>query len=202
MPIATPRSMRDVSTGPRRARSPAPGHQHHSSQTINAAIRSGFAEAGSDGIIQVSTAARNTPPARRSEHGHRLARARRVRRRGRQELLRQHRAPHRPLPEAQARRLLSARSPPPPPSASGRRAADLPVARRDGWPCCWENPPDRRGTLAPTKAANIIPRSRSASSVARRVANEINEQKLHPCGRARDRRGPGSRRERAIHGGP
>jgi fructose-bisphosphate aldolase class II len=53
MPIATPRSTPRCSTG-RRPAFAYPAINVTSSQTLNAAIR-GFAEAESDGIIQVST---------------------------------------------------------------------------------------------------------------------------------------------------
>ena len=63
-----------------------PGHQRHLVPTINAALQ-GFAEAESDGIIQVSTgAAPSSRPADREGHGRRCGRPCRVRARGRQEL--------------------------------------------------------------------------------------------------------------------
>ena len=75
-----------------------------SSQTLNAAL-AGFAEAGSDGIVQVSTGGAEYLGSDDQGHGGGLGRVRGVRARGGQELPGQHRPPHRPLPREQARRV-------------------------------------------------------------------------------------------------
>ena len=54
MPIATPEVYRDMLDRAKAEKFAYPAINVSSSQTLNAAIR-GFAEAGSDGIIQVST---------------------------------------------------------------------------------------------------------------------------------------------------
>ena len=120
-------------------------------------------------------AVRSTCPARRSRHGHRRARAGRVRPRGRgQELPREHRAAHRPLPEGQARRLHAAadrRSP-----RSGWRAACEPLFQSHMWDGS-AVPLDENLAIAAGAARASAPgarsswRSRSASSAARRTAS-------------------------------
>ena len=129
----------------------------------------------------------------RQEHGDRLGRVRRVRRRGRQELPRQHRAAHRPLPQGQARRLRPAAARHLRRAGGPRRGPAVPVAhvgrlrrtpRRE--------PADRRGAAGQGCAAAKIVLEVEIGVVGGEedgVANEINEQALHhPRGRARDRR--------------
>ena len=112
--------------------------------------------------------------AHRQEHGDRLGRVRGVRPRGGQELLRQHRAAHRPLPQGQARRLRPAAARPLRRAGGARRAAAVPVAHvgRLGGPARRE-PPDRRG-----------------------AARDLPQGQHHPRDRGRCRRRRGGRRRR------
>mgnify|MGYP003529809358 CR=1 FL=1 len=73
MPIATPEVYADMLDRAKAGSFAYPAINITSSQTVTSAIR-GFAEAGSDGIIQVSTVGVD-----HQEHGHRLARPRRLR---------------------------------------------------------------------------------------------------------------------------
>ena len=61
MPIATPEVYADMLDRAKAGSFAYPAINITSSQTINAAIR-GFAEAGSDGIIQVSKKSAGSPP--------------------------------------------------------------------------------------------------------------------------------------------
>ena len=109
MPIATPEVYAEMlDRAKARRRSPTRRSTCSSSQTLNAALQ-GFAEAGSDGIIQVSTGGAeylSGPTVKNMVTGSVAFAAYAAR--GRQELPGQHRAAHRPLPEGQARRLRPA----------------------------------------------------------------------------------------------
>ena len=65
MPIATPEKYAEMLDAAKSKSFAFPAINVSSSQTLNAAL-AGFSEAGSDGIIQVSTGGRSTSPARRS----------------------------------------------------------------------------------------------------------------------------------------
>jgi fructose-bisphosphate aldolase class II len=65
MPIATPEIYAEMLDKAKRESYAYPAINVTSSQTLNAALR-GFAEAQSDGIVQVSTGGRTICPARRS----------------------------------------------------------------------------------------------------------------------------------------
>ena len=105
MPIATPEKYAEMLDAAKSKSFAFPAINVSSSQTLNAAL-AGFAEAGSDGIIQVSTGgAEYLSGPTVKDMVTRLGRVRGVRRRGREEVPRQHRAAHRPLPQGQARRL-------------------------------------------------------------------------------------------------
>ena len=157
MPIATPEVYAEMLDRAKAGAFAYPAINVSSSQTLNAALR-GFAEAGSDGIVQVSTGgAEYLSGSDRQEHGHRCGRARRLRARGRQELPGQHRAAHRPLPEGQAGRLR--------PAAAGdlhragrpRRGPAVPVAhvgRLGG--AAGREPGDRQGPAGQDCAAAKI----------------------------------------------
>ena len=177
-----------------------------SSETINAALR-GFADAGSDGIIQVSTGgAEFASGTKRQGHGHRRGRARRVRARRRREVPDQRRAAHRPLPEGQARHLRPAADRDL--AGAGRRRANaaVPVAhvgrlggRAGGEPArsppsCW------------TKAAkaHIILELEIGVVGGEEdgVVGEIEREALHDPGRrAAHRRGARHRREGPLPAG-
>ena len=141
MPIATPEVYAEMIDAAKKGSFAYPAINVSSSQTLNAALQ-GFAEAGSDGIIQVSTGGASTPRSDGQEPGDRCGRPRHLRLRGRQELLDQHRATHRPLPEEQAGRLCTAAARPVHRPSEERRPADLPVPHvgrvsgaRGGEPC-------------------------------------------------------------------
>ena len=80
MPIATPEKYAEMLDAAQKGNFAFPAINVSSSQTLNAALQ-GFADAGSDGIIQVSTGgAEYLSGPQRQEHGHRLGRVRGVRR--------------------------------------------------------------------------------------------------------------------------
>ena len=123
MPIATPEVYAQMLDAAKDKSFAYPAINVSSSQTLNAALK-GFADAGSDGIIQISTGGAEylSGPSVKNMVD-RLRRVRRVRRRGGQELPGQRRAAHRPLPEGQARRLRA-------PAASTSPPSGWPAARR------------------------------------------------------------------------
>ena len=127
MPIATPEVYAAMLDAAKEGSFAYPAINISSSQTLNAALQ-GFTEAGSDGIIQVSTGGaeyasgptiKNMVDRRTGVGG--------VRARGGKELSDQHRAAHRPLSEGQAGRLRAADARDVDRASQGRRAADLPV---------------------------------------------------------------------------
>ena len=105
MPIATPDQYAEMLDKAKKRGFAYPAINVSSSSTINAVLQ-GLTEAGSDGIIQVTTGGADYF-AGQTRQGPRIRRARlrRVRDRGRQELPHHGRAAHRPLPEGRARRL-------------------------------------------------------------------------------------------------
>ena len=173
MPIATPEVYADMIRRAKEGGFAYPAINCTSSETVNAALR-GFADAGSDGIIQFSTGGAEFGSGTRvkdmvtgavalAEFAHVVAEKYPV----------QHRAAHRPLPEGQARRLR----PPADRAVQGPRGrrpgAAVPVAhvgrlgdRAD------REPGDRRRSSSRSAPR---PRScsswRSASSAARRTAS-------------------------------
>ena len=158
MPIATPEVYAEMLDRAKAGSFAYPAINVSSSQTLNAALQ-GFAEAGSDGIVQVSTGGARVPVRPDDQgHGHRLGRARGLRARGRQEVPGQRRAAHRPLPQGQARRASSGRCWPRPPSGS-RAAACRSSSRTCGTArrCRWTRTCRSRSELLELRhAANII----------------------------------------------
>ena len=74
MPIASPDTYAEMLDKAKEGRFAYPAINVTSSQTLNAALR-GFAEANSDGIVQVSTGGRRVPVRRQhQEHGLRARR--------------------------------------------------------------------------------------------------------------------------------
>ena len=147
MPIASPEVYAEMLDRAKAGAFAYPAINVTSSQTLNAALQ-GFAEAESDGIIQVSTGgAEYLVRPDRQGHGHRRGRVRRVRHRGRQEVPGQHRAAHRPLPEGQARRVRPAAAGHL--QGAGRPAARTPLFQSHMWDGSAvpleENLRDRRG---------------------------------------------------------
>ena len=128
MPIATPETYAEMLDTAKEKSFAFPAINVSSSQTLNAALQ-GFADAGSDGIIQVSTGGAeylSGPTIKNMVTG--SLRVRRVRRRGREELPGQRRPAHRPLPEGQARRLRPAAARDLDRAGEERSAAAVPVA--------------------------------------------------------------------------
>ena len=203
MPIVTPEKYAEMLDTAKANAFAFPAINVSSSQTLNAALK-GFADAGSDGIIQVSTGGADYlsgPSVKNMVSG--LRRLRGVRRRGREELPGQHRAAHRPLPQGQARRVR-------PPAAGAlrgagvaRRGAALPVAhvgrlrrtpRRE--------PGDRRGAARPLHQGEGDPRDRGRRRRrrgGRRRGRDQRQALLDPRGRHRDRQGARVRRPRLLH---
>ena len=108
VPIATPEIYNQMLDSAKSGEYAYPAINCTSSETVNAALR-GFAEAGSDGIIQFSTGGAEFGSGHPGQgHGHRRHRAGRVRPRRGREVPDQRRAAHRPLPEGQARHLRPA----------------------------------------------------------------------------------------------
>ena len=104
MPITTPDVYNEMLDRARSARSAYPAINCTSSETLNATIR-GFAEAGSDGIVQVSTGAAFLSGQRLKDMVTGAVALAGVRPRGRGQAPGQHRPAHRPLSQGQARRL-------------------------------------------------------------------------------------------------
>ena len=79
MPIATPEIYNEMLDSAKSGEFAYPAINVTSTETLNAALR-GFAEAGSDGIVQVSTGGAEFLSGHPGQgHGHRLGRAGRVR---------------------------------------------------------------------------------------------------------------------------
>ena len=137
------------------------------------------------------------------EHGDRIGRVRDVRPRGGQELPRQHRAAHRPLPQGQARRLRPAAARDLHRAGQERPAPALPVAhvgrvrrtpRRE--------PADRPG--AAQEGGRGEHRARGRDRCRRRRGGRRRGRRgraalQHHRGRHRHRRGARRRRERSLH---
>ena len=131
MPIASPEVYAEMLDRAKAGGFAYPAINVTSSQTLNAALQ-GFAEAESDGIIQVSTGGAeylSGPTVKDMVTG--AVALRRVRARGGQELPGQHRPAHRPLPEGQAGRLR-------PPAAghlqgAGRQRGEEPLFQSHMW---------------------------------------------------------------------
>ena len=107
------------------------------------------------------------------EHGDRVGRVRDLRRRGGEEVPRQHRAAHRPLPQGQAGRLR------PPPARDLHRAGEERCRTRCSSRTCGTAPPypstrtcrSRRSCSRRRPRRTSCSRSRSVSSAARRTAS-------------------------------
>ena len=117
MPIATPEVYAQMFDAAKAGSFAYPAINVSSSQTLNAALQ-GFTEAGSDGIIQISTGGAEyaSGPTIKDKVTGSVALAD-VRARGRQELPGDGRAAHRPLPQEQPRQLRPAAAGRSPPSA-------------------------------------------------------------------------------------
>ena len=207
MPIATPDQYAEMLDKAKAGGFAYPAFNVSSSQTINAVLQ-GLTEAGSDGIIQVTTGgadyfAGQTVKTRASGA---LAFAD-VRHRGRQELPDHRRAAHRPLPEGRARRLRAARSSPPPRRRS-RRAATRSSSRTCGTARPCRSPRTSRSPkdmLTRTKAINAILEVEIGVVGGEEdgVSHDINEHLYTTLDDAiADRRGARPRRERPLHGRP
>ena len=128
MPIATPEIYNEMLDKAKAASSPTRPSTSPAPRPLNAALR-GFAEAESDGIVQVSTGGAEFPSGHDGQgHGHRRGRARRVRARRRGEVPDQRGAAHRPLPQGQARHLRPAADRDQPGAGRPRREPAVPVA--------------------------------------------------------------------------
>ncbi len=167
------RSTPRCSTAPRPAPSRTPRSTCTSSQTLNAALR-GFAEAESDGIVQVSTGGAEfasgqlvkdmvTGAVALAEFAHVVAAKYDV----------QHRAAHRPLPQGQARRL---------------HAAAASTSAPSGWPAASSRSSSRTcGTARPSPLGENL-------DIADELLDKCAAAQHHPGGRDRRRRRRGGRR--------
>ncbi len=128
MPIATPEKYAEMLDAAKSQSFAFPAINVSSSQTLNAAL-AGFAEAGSDGIIQVSTGGAEylSGPTIKNMVSGSVAFAAYAAEVG-QVLPRQHRAAHRPLPQGQARRVRPAAPRHLPRAGEERRGPAVPVA--------------------------------------------------------------------------
>ena len=158
MPIATPEVYADMLDRAKAGSFAYPAINVSSSQTLNAALRG--LRRGRQRRHHPGLHRRRGVPLRpdRQGHGHRLAGPRRLRARGGQELPRQHRAAHRPLPQGQARRLrpAAARG-----STERVKAGGTPLFQSHMWDGSAvpldENLADRPGAARRlAKAANVI----------------------------------------------
>ena len=206
MPIATPEIYAQMLDTAKQRGFAYPSINVTSSQTLNAALR-GFADAGSDGIIQISTGgAEYLSGSAVKDMVTGAVGAGRVRARGRGQVPGPCRPAHRPLPEGQARRLHA---------PAGR---DL---RRSGWqrgqePLFQSHMWD--GSAVPL-TENLADRRRTAGAVrgrpdhhgdgdrrgrrrgGRRRRRDQREAVQHAGGRAGHRRGARARRARPVHPG-
>ena len=205
MPIATPEVYAQMLDRAKQQGFAYPAINVTSSQTLNAALR-GFAEAGSDGIVQISTGgAEYLSGAVGEGHGHRRGRAGRIRPCGRGPVPGPGRAAHRPLPQGQARRLHAAADRGLQGAGRPRRGAAVPVAHvgRLGGAAGGE-PPDRQGT-----AGRLRGRAdhhgdgdrRGRRRGGRRRRRDQREAVHHARGRAGHRRGSRPGRAGPVHPG-
>ena len=173
MPIATPDVYAEMIDRAKAGAFAYPAINVTSSQTLNAALQ-GFAEAGSDGILQISTGgAEYLSGPHDQEHGARCRGAGGVRPPRREGVPDQRRAAHRPLPQGQARRLPAAAGRDLAGARRGRARAAVPVAHvgRLRGRARGEPPDRRRAARVDARRRRSCWRSRSASSVARRTAS-------------------------------
>ena len=206
MPIATPEDYAEMLDTAKAERFAYPAINVSSSQTLNAALQ-GFADAGSDGIVQVSTGGAeylSGPTVKDMVTG--VGRVRGVRARGRQELPGQHRAAHRPLPEGQARRLRPAAARDL--AASGSRAARTRCSSRTcgtAPPCRWTRTSrSPQELLAEGRGREDHPRDRGRRGRrrgGRRRRRDRRQALHHPRGRAGHGRGARPRREGPLPDG-
>ena len=202
MPIATPEKYAEMLDTAKKDSFAFPAINVSSSQTLNAAL-AGFAEAGSDGIIQVSTGGAeylSGPTIKDMVTGSVAFAAYAAR--GGEEVPGEHRAAHRPLPQGQARRLRPAAARDLGRAGQERRGPAVPVAhvgrlrRTPG-----REPADRPGAAREGAEAKIVLEVEIGVVGGEEdgVVGAIDEQALqHPRGRARHRRGARHRREAAA----
>ena len=182
MPIATPEIYNEMLDRAKAGGFAYPAINCTSSETINAALK-GFADAGSDGIIQFSTGGAEFGSGTGGQgHGDRRGGAGRVRPRGGRQVPDQRRAAHRPLPEGQAGQLRPAAAGDLGRAGPGRAEPAVPVAHV--------------GRLRGAAGGEPADRGRAAEADARSPD--------HPRGRdRRGRRRGGRRRQRdqrqALH---
>ena len=191
------------SIAPRRAASPTRRSTSRRRSPSTPPSR-GFAEAGSDGILQASTGGAEFASGTSGEgHGDRRGRAGRVHQ-GRRRQVRHHgRAAHRPLPEGQARHLRQAADRDLHRARQGRRPAAVPVAhvgRLRG--TAGREPEDRRGTAGADQGGEHHPRDRGRRRRRRggRGRRRDQRQALHLAGRLhRDPGRAGPAGEQLLH---
>ena len=203
MPIATPEIYAQMLDRAKQQGFAYPAINVTSTQTLNAALK-GFAEAESDGIIQVSTGGAEYLSGQSvkdmvigatalAEFAHVVAK----------KYSGQHRAAHRPLPQGQARRLHAPAGRDLSRAGQGRPGAAVPVAhvgRLGG--AAGREPRDRRG------AARQVRRGQDHHGAGdrrrrrrgrRRRRRDQREALHHAGGRPRDGGGPRPRRARPLH---
>ena len=161
MPLATPETYAAMLDRAKEGGFAYPAINITSSITINAALR-GFAEAGSDGIIQASTGGAEFASGHQGQgHGDRRGRAGRVHQGRRRQVRHHRRAAHRSLPEGQARHLRQAADRDLDRAGQGRRPAAVPVAhvgRLGG--AAGREPEDRPGAAGADQGGEHHPRDR------------------------------------------
>ena len=206
MPIATPEQYAEMLDTAKAKGFAFPAFNVSSSQTLNAVLQ-GLTEAGSDGIIQVTTGgadyfAGHTVKARATGA---LAFAR-FAHRGREVVPDHRRAAHGPLPEERARRLRVPAHRRLRGGGQGGSQPDLPVAHvgRLGRAARRE-PRDREADPPPHEGDQRHPRGRDRRRRRRGGRRQPRHQRapLHdPRRRDRDRRGARPRRAGPLHGRP
>ena len=204
MPIATPEVYAQMLDTAKQRGFAFPAINCTSSQTLNAALR-GFADAESDGIVQISTGGAEYLSGCGQGHGDRRDRAGRVRARRRGEVPHPRRAAYRPLPEGQARRLHAPAGRDLAGAGRARRGAAVPVAhvgRLGG--TAGREPADRRRTAGrvrgrPHHHGDGDRGGRRRGGRGRR--RDQREAVHHAGGRAGDCRGARARRAGPVHAG-
>ena len=205
MPIATPEVYAQMLDRAKADGFAYPAINVTSSETVNAAIK-GFADAGSDGIIQVSTGgAEFASGTGVKEMVTGAVAPRRVRPRGRREVPGEHRAAHRPLPEEQAGRLRPATDRAVEGAGRRRGPAALPVphvgrlrGRAGG------KPADRRRAAGALRGREDRAGDRDRGGRrrgGRRRRRDERQALQHARRRAAHRRGARDRREGALPAG-
>ena len=205
MPIATPEIYAEMLGRAKENSYAFPAINCTSSESINAAIK-GFADAGSDGIIQFSTGGAEFGSGLGHQgHGGRRDSTGRIRAHHRGQIPDPRRAAHRPLPQGQARHLCPAAAGDLGGTGRGGQEPAVPVAhvgRLGG--ADRREPGNRAGTAEARRGRQDHPGDRDRRGRRRRGRRRARDQRQalhHPRGLREDDRRAGPRRARSLPAG-